>query len=179
MAQQILISTEDTALVFVDCRDAFISDLPSIERQALIRIWVSLAESAVERGVPIVTTVMAGQDVEEAGYSGLHPFSPDADAIVRVAVNPWEDEPFAQAIAKRARQRLVLAGVHTEGAVTFAALSALREGYDTYVVRDASVGATATDHETAVARMMQAGVVAVTHRQLLLEWGRNDPPSRQ
>ena len=177
MTPQILISTEDTVLVFIDCQDEFISGLTSIDARALTNSWLALAKFAVERRVPVVTTVMEISNFEVDGRSHLHPLFPDTEAIARVALNPWDDKPFTQTIAAKARQRLVLAGAYTEGAITFAALSALREGYDTYVVRDAAVGKTDADHETPVARMMQAGVVPVTHRQLLLEWGRNDPPS--
>ena len=177
MTQQMLISTEDTVLVFIDCQDELLSGLASIDVRTLTDSWIALAKSAVERRVPVVTTVMELSDFEVDGHSHPRVVFPDTEAIARVALNPWEDKPFAQAVAAKARQRLVLAGVYTEGAITFAALSALREGYDTYVVRDGCVGKTVADHETAVARMIQAGVVPVTHRQLLLEWGRNDRPS--
>ena len=166
-----LISTEDTVLVFIDCLDKAIANGAPFDMRAIADNWVELATSAREWRVPIIATMM--QQAELNGASTLVDQIPSIEAIERIGVNPWDHEPFAEAIAATSRRRLVLAGSFTEGAITFAALSALHEGYDTYVAHDASIGATTSDHETAVARMRQAGAVPVTCRQLLLEWGRN------
>ena len=179
MANQILISTEDTVLAFIDCQIELISNLRPSDVQTLKDKWSALAEFAVERNVPVLATVLddSKNDLKRHASPTL-PFS-DANSVTRGVLNPWEDEKLTQAIASTERHRLVLAGGYTEGAVTFAALSALREGYDAYIVCDASFGKTVTDHETAVTRMIQAGVVPVTYHQLILEWGRNEHLSRK
>ena len=61
--------------------------------------------------------------------------------------------------------------------VTFA-LSALEDGYEVYVITDASGGVSTEAHEMAVTRMIQAGIIPITSMQYLLEnyrdWARSD-----
>ncbi|MDH6128667.1 nicotinamidase-related amidase [Kitasatospora sp. GP82] len=58
------------------------------------------------------------------------------------------------------------------------ALSALEQGYEVYVVSDASGGVSPLAHEHAVQRMTAAGAVPVTWIQVLLElqrdWARTE-----
>jgi len=74
------------------------------------------------------------------------------------------------------KDRLLLAGLWTETAITFAALSGLELGYQVYVVTDAVAGMTVSSHEVAIDRMVQSGVVPVTWRQVLFEWYRVSGP---
>lgn len=57
-------------------------------------------------------------------------------------------------------------------------LSALGQGYEVYVVADASAGVTPQAHEHAIQRMISAGAVPVTWLQVLLElqrdWARGE-----
>lgn len=87
-------------------------------------------------------------------------------------VNPWEDDGFRAMIHAAKRSRLLVAGRSSEICVTFTVLSALEEGYDVYVVTDATFGASKEHHETAISRMAQAGAVPVTTRQIIFEWQR-------
>ena len=66
----------------------------------------------------------------------------------------------------------MILGNCAEAGVSFAALGALEFGYQPYVVVDAVQSASAFDASTALTRMTQAGVISVSSRQLLLEWGR-------
>ena len=65
---------------------------------------------------------------------------PDAPYIARPGnINAWDNEDFVKAVkADRASKQLIIAGVVTEVCVAFPALSALEEGYEVFVVTDAS-----------------------------------------
>jgi nicotinamidase-related amidase len=52
-------------------------------------------------------------------------------------------------------------------------IHALGEGYDVYIVTDASGGVSVEAHEMAVRRMVQAGAVPVTWIALSGEWQRD------
>ncbi len=76
-------------------------------------------------------------------------------------------------VATTGRTKLVVAGLHTEAAVTMSALRATAEGLDVYVVVDACGGVTAETHDLAVAHMAQAGVTPVTWAALDRAWHRS------
>ena len=64
----------------------------------------------------------------------------------------------------------------TEICLTFPVLSALAEGYEVYIVTDASGGATPEAHDRAIQRMIQSGAKPLTViayvSELQRDWGR-------
>jgi len=91
----------------------------------------------------------------------------------RPTMNAWDDEGVRQAIAKTGRRRLVFAGLWTEVCLLYPVLHAQREGFETYFVVDAVGGNSVAAHETAIARMIQAGSQPVMLNSLLNEWVRD------
>ena len=53
-------------------------------------------------------------------------------------INAWDNEDFVKAVKATGKKQLIIAGVVTEVCVAFPALSALVEGYEVFVVTDAS-----------------------------------------
>src|SRR5262249_8455160 len=73
----------------------------------------------------------------------------------------WHDSAFGRALAQTGR---------LEEYITFAAIKALSEGYDAYILADASPTRDGNAPETALLRLVQAGVVPMTTRQVIREW---------
>lgn len=64
---------------------------------------------------------------------------PDAPYIPRPGqINAWDNAEFVQAVKNTGKNQLLIAGVVTDVCVTFPTLSALEEGYDVFVITDAS-----------------------------------------
>ena len=103
---------------------------------------------------------------------------PDNEIIDRTTMNAWEDENLVNAIKATGRRKIVISGLWTEVCLVLPVLSALAQGYEIFVVADASGGVTAEAHEHALLRMVDAGAVPVTWLQILLElqrdWARGE-----
>src|SRR6185503_15695558 len=80
---------------------------------------------------------------------------------------------FYDAVKKTGRKKLIIAALWTEVCLVQPALSALDEGYEVYIVTDASGGTSKEAHDMAVARLIQAGAQPVTWMQVLLEYQRD------
>ena len=82
------------------------------------------------------------------------------------------------AVNRIGKGRIVLAGLWTSVCITGAALSALDQGFEVYVIADACGDVSEEAHERAMARMAQAGARPMTSVQYLLElqrdWARNE-----
>ena len=74
---------------------------------------------------------------------------------------------------KTGRKKVVIAALWTEVCLATAGLSALDDGYEVYVVTDASGGVSAEAHDIAVRRLVQAGVVPMTWIAVQAEWQRD------
>jgi hypothetical protein len=77
------------------------------------------------------------------------------------------------AIEATGRKRLLISGLLTEACVTFAALSALADGFDVFVVADACGGLTPTSHTLALRRLEARGATMTSWIQVLLELQRD------
>ncbi len=136
-----------------------------------------LSASAKLYEVPTVVTTVAEKSFSGPVFPEIREYFGE-DYIDRSTMNSWEDTRVVKAIANFNRPKLVIAGLWTEVCTLSAALSALEDGYDVYVVVDASGGTSQEAHDMAVTRMIQAGVKPITSLQYLLEihrdWARSD-----
>ncbi|MDB5565742.1 MAG: hydrolase [Tardiphaga sp.] len=67
----------------------------------------------------------------------------------------------------------MLAALCTEICLAMPAIQALAEGYDVFIVTDASGGVSLEAHDMAVRRMVAAGAVPITWMAVLGEWQRD------
>jgi nicotinamidase-related amidase len=165
----ILISPDSSTVLIVDCQAGLEPDFVSAADSAPWTVIEAVLEHAANHAIPIISTIYTGDGVASAEPL---PSLAHLDTVARVRANPWEEDAVRAKISAAGRDRIVILGNCAEGAVSFAALGALELGYQPYVVVDAVQSASAFDASTATTRMTQAGVIAVTGRQLLLEWDR-------
>jgi nicotinamidase-related amidase len=132
---------------------------------------VGLAKTATLYGSGLVVT--NGEASKPSGplYPELVAVLGDRPVYERTtAFNAFLDEPFAQAVRDTGRRRLVIGGIATDGCVLQTVLGALREGYEAYVVVDATASTSKEAHDMAVQRMVMASVVPVTWWSLAAEF---------
>jgi len=84
--------------------------------------------------------------------------------------NPWGETPLGLALARASRSSLLICGYWLDECITFTSLNALGEGYDIYLITDASPPLDVAEKNIAILRLVQAGVVPTTTRQVIREW---------
>jgi nicotinamidase-related amidase len=167
-----LLSPEDSALLLIDHQAAQLANLHSHEPQLVVNNAIALAKTAKLLGVPtVLTTVVAARSGDIV--KGIQDVYPGEEPIDRTFINAWQDTRVVTAVKKTARRKLVMAGLWTEVCVAMPALQAQGEGYDVYVVSDASGGVSVEAHAMAIDRMVQAGIKPITWLAVLCEWQRD------
>ncbi|NJO27169.1 MAG: hydrolase [Richelia sp. SL_2_1] len=167
-----LLRPEDSILVLIDHQPFQFTNLNSHEPTMIINNVIGLAKSAKVFNVPtILTNVME----ERGGHiiKGLQDVFPDQKPINRTFINTWEDPNVTDVVKKSGRKQLVLASLWTEICLAMPAIQALGEGYEVFIVTDASGSVTAEAHDMAVRRMVQAGAVPINWMAVLAEWQRD------
>ncbi|HEY1194673.1 hydrolase [Flavobacterium sp.] len=130
--------------------------------------------------VPTIVTTVAEKSFSGPVFKEIEEFYPQATSnyIDRTSMNTWEDIPAHKAIVAKGKKKLVFGGLWTSVCIVGPALSAINEGYDVYVITDASGDISKEAHEMAVTRMVQAGAHPITSLQYLLElqrdWARQE-----
>ena len=164
-----LLRPEDSILVLIDHQPFQFANLHSHEPTMIANNVIGLAKAAKIFNVPtILTTVLE----ERGGYliKGLQDVFPEQKPINRTFINTWEDPNVTNIVKKSGRKQLILAALWTEVCLT---IQALGEGYDVFIVTDASGGVSAEAHDMAVRRMVQAGAVPITWLAVMSEWQRD------
>lgn len=167
-----LLTPEESVLVLIDHQPFQVANLHSHEPTMVVNNTVGLAKFAKVFDVPTILTTV----IEERGghlIQAIQDVFPDQTPINRTSINTWEDPRVVDAVKKTGRKKLIIAGLWTEICVAMPAIHALGEGYDVFVVTDASGGVSVEAHDMAVRRMERAGVVPVSWLVVSSEWQRD------
>lgn len=167
-----LLRPEDSIVVLIDHQPFQFTNLHSHEPTMIVNNVIGLAKGAKVFDVPtILTTVLE----ERGGYllKGLQDTYPDQKPINRTFINTWEDPAVTDIVKKSGRKQLIFAALWSEVCLAMPAIQAAGEGYEVFVVTDASGGVSAEAHDMAIRRLVQAGVVPMTWLAVLCEWQRD------
>lgn len=135
---------------------------------------LALADLAKYFKLPTILTTSFEDGPNGPMVPELKEMFPDAPYIPRPGqINAWDNEDFVGAVKATGRKQLIIAGVVTEVCVAFPALSAIEEGYDVFVVTDASGTFNDVTRHSAWGRMSEAGAQLMTWFGLACELHRD------
>ena len=119
-----------------------------------------------------VRSIVARQSPDESAPGLLFGSTnlPNEAVTVPPAVSALSIEAVCSYLIMGARPYLFLGGLWLEDTVTFAALDALAHGFDTYLLTDLTICRHDNLRAAAMDRLLQAGVVPTTVRQMVAEW---------
>jgi nicotinamidase-related amidase len=168
-----LITPDNSTLILIDHQPQMAFGVQSIDRQTLINNTVGLAKTAKVFNVPTVLTTVAAKGFSGDIFPEIQAVFPDLAPVDRTSMNSWDDKGFRAAVDKAGRNKLVIAALWTEVCLAMPTIDAIKEGYEVYIVTDASGGTSVEAHERAIQRLIQAGAAPMTWLQVLLEWQRD------
>ena len=168
-------TADDCALLLIDYQNEMFEVIRSETGADLVELHVRLlARTAKAFDLPIVASTVGVR----AGFNG--PTIPSVaaeldglDVIDRFSMNAFEDEAFRAAVEATGRRRLIIAGLHTEICLAFAAVQALKDGYEVMFVADAVGGRSQIAHRTGIERLAHAGAVPTTALAVVTELFRD------
>jgi len=172
-ATDMLLKPKDCVMLLVDFQAGLGFSVESISRQVVLGNAVALARTAVAFKVPVVASTSASRVYSGPLLPALQEALPSTKAIERRSMNVWEDDAARSAVVGVQRKRLIVAGFLTEACVSFPVLSALKDGFEVFIVADACGGLTPASHELALRRLEQAGARLTSWIQVLLEFQRD------
>lgn len=159
----IRLDKSNAAVLLVDHQAGLLSLVRDIDPDRFKNNVLALADLAKYFNLPTILTTSF-----ETGPNGplvpeLKEIFPDAPYIARPGqINAWDNEEFLAAVKATGKKQLIIAGVVTEVCVAFPALSALEEGYEVFVVTDASGTFNELTRDSAWERMTAAGAQLMT-----------------
>lgn len=152
------LNKDDAVVLLVDHQTGLISLVQDFTPNEFKNNVLALADLAKFFELPTILTTSFEQGPNGPIVPELKAMFPDAPYIARPGqINAWDNEDFVKAIKATGRKQLIIAGVVTDVCVAFPTLSALAEGFEVFVVTDASGTFNETVQQAAWNRMTVAG----------------------
>jgi len=153
----------DVAVLLVDHQTGLTNLVHDFSPDDFKNCVLALADAAKYFELPTILTTSF-----ESGPNGplvpeLKEMFPDAPYIARPGnINAWDNPDFVAAVKATGKKQLLIAGIVTEVCVAFPTLSAIEEGFEVFVVTDASGTFNKTTRDAAWSRMEAAGAQLMT-----------------
>lgn len=152
------LSKDDAAVLLVDHQAGLMSLVQDYSPDEFKNNVLALADIGKFFKLPTVLTTSFEDGPNGPILPELKAMFPQAPFIPRPGqINAWDDSDFVKAVKNTGRKQLLIAGIVTDVCVAFPALSALEEGYEVFVVTDASGTFNAAVRDAAWNRMANAG----------------------
>ena len=173
-----LLTPNDHTLVMIDHQSQMAFATKSIDIAALRTNVALISAAARDFKVPTILTTVAETSFSGPLFPEIKAAFPAVPVYDRTSMNAWEDAQVTDAVNRAGKDRIVFAGLWTSVCIVGPVLSALDQGFEVFVITDASGDISAEAHERAVQRMIQAGARPITSMQYLLElqrdWARSE-----
>lgn len=153
----------NAAVLLVDHQAGLLSLVRDFNPDQFKNNVLALADLAAYFKLPTILTTSFENGPNGPLMPELKEKFPQAPFIPRPGqINAWDNEDFVKAVKATGRKQLIIAGIVTEVCVAFLALSALAEGFEVFVVTDASGTFNELTRDSSWNRMSEAGAQLVT-----------------
>lgn len=158
------LSPDRAVAIFIDNQTGLMASVQSAHPELLKQAMLALRDAAAIYKLPVILTASDPANPQGPGpmLPELTDVFPQSKVIARTAIGAWDDPAFVSAVKATKRDQLIMSGIATDAGVAFTALGARRDGYEVFVVADASATWSEQAHEAAMLRMISAGVVPMS-----------------
>ncbi|WP_179953982.1 hydrolase [Denitrobaculum tricleocarpae] len=167
------LTPDNCAFLMIDHQVGLMQFLSSIDPMQLKNNILGHAKTARAFDIPVIMGTSWPMGPNGPTMPELKALFPDVDVIDRPVVNFWNDDTSRQAVEATGRKKLVISGLATEVCAAFPAISALRDGYEVYVVIDACADFNPMITDVTTQRLAAAGAIVTTWVAVLAELAAN------
>lgn len=154
---------ENAVVLLVDHQAGLLSLVRDFNPDQFKNNVLALADLAAYFKLPTILTTSFEDGPNGPLMPELKEKFPNAPFIPRPGqINAWDNEDFVKAVKATSRKQLIIAGVVTDVCVAFLALSAIADGFEVFVVTDASGTFNEITRDASWNRMSEAGVQLMT-----------------
>jgi hypothetical protein len=170
---------EEVTLVMVDFLEGFVPGIRTIDRNLFYANSEALAKVGSIFKLP---AIMLG---DEGGFRGnffpkVKENLPNATYIERHTVSAWDEPKFRAELERVGNKKIILGGISLDICTSQLTLDLLNNGYQVYVVVDASGSDTNLNEMAAMLRLTQAGAVMINWgtlaSELMKDWATPEGP---
>jgi hypothetical protein len=171
-----LLQPAGCCVLLVDPRARHLSRLDATRQADLARCLRLVIDATLAGAVPVRLAFAGSVPEPDDWVLPLSSLPPTHMHALGTEGASWSRSGLDNALATQHRASLILAGFWLETTLTFLALPALAAGFEVFVLMDASPASAVAAARPAADRLLHAGAVPITARQLIAEWMEASDP---
>lgn len=164
---------ENSALLVIDMQTRLAAAMPEAERNRVLHNSGILIEAATRLDIPIVQTEQYPRGLGSTEPTLAERLDGKARRLEKTAFSCCDAEGFDAAACADGRTQWILCGMEAHVCVLQTAMQLRGRGLEVFVVEDAICSRIAANHNNALARLRQAGVIVSNTQSVLFEWLRD------
>ncbi len=161
-----MVDSEGTGLLIVDVQERFAPAIAEFEQ--IVNRVAALARGVSLFGLPVLLTEQYPRGLGKTA-ARVQEALDEARPVEKICFSCAGAAGFLDSVHKAGLHTLILCGVETHVCVNQTALDLLEAGLRVHVAVDAIGSRSRIDHETALRKMEQAGVIPATVEMCLFE----------
>jgi nicotinamidase-related amidase len=162
-----LIKPEESCLLLIDMQDRLVPAMQAPART--IKNAGILLQAAKRLNVPSLVTEQYSKGLGTT-VSDLAEQAGGIPVLEKMHFSCMKDQDFADTFRKLGRNQAVIAGMEAHICVLQTAVNLMEEGYQVFVVTDATSSRTAESEKACLDRLGAAGAGIVTTEMVVFEW---------
>lgn len=167
-----LCHVQQSQLLVIDIQERLASAMSDDVLKNIIANTQVLLTAANDLNIPIVNSEQYPKGLGNT-VTEIAKHLPDDRSVIKTSFSCSDAEGFNDLIATQKRQQIVITGMESHVCVLQTALQLQQKGYSVFVVEDAICSRKKLNHDNAIARMRQHGIIVSNVESVLFEWLRD------
>ena len=165
-----LLDSNNSILLLVDIQTRLINAMPKEAAEDMVEYSGRLAKAADLFNIPIFLTEQYPQGLGTTVESLNNELNSTTQRFEKTHFSCCAADGFMNAIKQSGRKQVIIAGQEVHVCILQSALDLMQQGYQVYILEDASCSRKAEHKFYALQRMQQAGATISNFESVLFEW---------
>ena len=157
-------------LLIIDIQERLASAMPEDVLDKIIKNNNVLLTAASKLDIPVIHSEQYPKGLGNTVAALAEQFPETKQSVTKTSFACTGAEEFNDLIAKQKRQHIIITGIESHICVLQTALQLQQQGYAVYVVEDAVCSRKKFNHENAMNRLRQSGIIISNVESVLFEW---------
>lgn len=173
-----LCSADNSLIVFLDIQERLIAAVEGKSAMAVVNNASRLLQAAHMLAIPVLFTEQYSEKLGNTHRTLLDAKPPESRMVEKSSFSAYENKDFRKYIEMSGRREIILCGMEAHVCVLQTAFALLDNGYNVYVVEDATCSRIEQNKENGLKRVQVAGAQISNCESVLYEWVRDSSHPR-
>lgn len=168
-----LCHAQHSQLLIIDIQEGLASAMPTDILKNIINNNRILLNAANELNIPVIHSEQYPKGLGNTVSELSEELIDSSIAFTKTCFACTEEDGFSEIISKQKRQQIIISGIESHICVLQTAIQLQHQGYTVFVVEDAICSRKKLNHNNAIERLRQNGVIVSNVESVLFEWLRD------